>query len=145
MRFGGVFRSYLKSSLDSSTHSNELVNQMDSNLYKMWQWFWETRKSNSKVKGHKVSVLIILEISSQALTTNYFVQFEISRYLNLYEHQWIIIYFTRSLVTGVTYVSCALNWGLRINYSYKKVHFFHSAFDHKAYKFAWTKNLNFQR
>ena len=102
MRFGGMFRPYLKSSLDSCTHSNELVNQMDSNLYKMWQWFWVRRKSNSKVKGHKVSVLIILEISSLALTTNYFVQFEISRYLNLYEHQWIIIYFTRLLVTGVT-------------------------------------------
>ena len=53
----------------SSTHSNELVNQMDSNLYKMWQWFWERRRrSNSKVKGYQVWVLIFLEISSPALT-----------------------------------------------------------------------------
>ena len=52
----------------SSTHSNELVNQMDSNLYKMWQWFWERRKSNSKVKGYQVWVLILLERLSPALT-----------------------------------------------------------------------------
>ena len=38
-----------------------------------------------------------------------------------------------------------MNWGLRINYSYKKVHFFHSAFVQKAYKFAWTKKSQFPK